>query len=109
MIHSPAEATMELKYENIFDAATDDKAEAVMLKMRADLASDLRDIVAASSWAGGNNINVDVKNERIVITLGQKPKYTLNELLSQCDPNAPPVSELEVWEKSDPINELEGK
>jgi hypothetical protein len=92
MINKSAEAAMKLKYDNIFDAVTDNTAEAAMLKMRADLASNLRDIVANSPWAGGKKIDVDVKKDRIVIThFGLMPKYTPEELLIQFDPDTPPV------------------
>ncbi len=42
---------MTLEYNNIFDAITEDKAEASDLQTRSDLMIAIRDIIAANKWS----------------------------------------------------------
>ena len=42
---------MTLEYDNIFDAITDDKAQASDLQTRSDLMIAIRDIIAVNKWS----------------------------------------------------------
>ena len=42
---------MTLEYDNIFDAITDDKAQASELQTRSDLMIAIRDIIDANGWS----------------------------------------------------------
>ena len=45
---------MTLEYSNIFDAITEDKAEASELQTRSDLMIAIRDIINAKNWSQGD-------------------------------------------------------
>lgn len=56
----------------------------------------------------GDSVDVSVVDNCIIIKpTNTKPKYTLDELLNKCNPNAPKNKELDAWEKIKPIgNEI---
>lgn len=56
----------------------------------------------------GDSIDVSVEDNCIVIKpVNAKPKYTLDELLTKCDTQAPKDKELDDWEKTTPLgNEI---
>lgn len=37
------------------------------------------------------------------IVLARKYRYTLRELVAQCDPHAPPPADLRLWEQARPV------
>lgn len=39
------------------------------------------------------------------IVLARKRKYTLADLVAQCDPKAPPPADLELWDAAKPIGQ----
>lgn len=45
----------------------------------------------------GNMVGLAVEGDRLVIKPQTKPRYTLDELLSQCDPQAEMTEEDRVW------------
>ena len=52
----------------------------------------------------GDEIEISEKGNQIVITPGKiKPKYTLKELLAQCDLNAPMPEIVNEWDNIQPV------
>ena len=39
------------------------------------------------------------------ITLSPKRKYTLSELIAQCDPKAPPPADMALWDAARPVGQ----
>jgi antitoxin ChpS len=58
---------------------------------------DLLDLTAGSS------VGIAIDNGRLVIEPQKKPKYTLRELLDQCDPNAPINETAREWLDAPPV------
>ncbi len=55
----------------------------------------------------GTTVGVTVKNGRLIIEPQSKPQYSLEELLAQCNPNAPITKDDRVWLDVKPVgNEL---
>jgi antitoxin ChpS len=51
----------------------------------------------------GQTMGIAVDGERLVLQRKPRPKYTLDDLLSQCDPNAPLNEEDREWLDSPPV------
>jgi antitoxin ChpS len=51
----------------------------------------------------GQTMGIAVDGERLVLQRKPRPKYTLDELLAQCDPNAPLNEEDREWLDSPPV------
>lgn len=51
----------------------------------------------------GTKVDIGVENGRIVVFKRKKPRYTLKELLDQCDDNLPFDDEDRQWLDSAPI------
>lgn len=51
----------------------------------------------------GATVGLAVDGDRLVVEPQTKPKYTLDELLSQCDPNAEITEEDRVWLNLAPV------
>jgi antitoxin ChpS len=47
--------------------------------------------------SAGSTVGVTVDEGRLIIEPQQKRRYTLDELLAQCDPNAPVTDEERQW------------
>ncbi|MGB9032410.1 MAG: hypothetical protein WCC27_19960 [Acidobacteriaceae bacterium] len=45
----------------------------------------------------GSTVGLAVDGERLVVDPKIKPRYTLDELLAKCDPDAPQTEEDRVW------------
>ncbi|MDR3522517.1 MAG: AbrB/MazE/SpoVT family DNA-binding domain-containing protein [Acetobacteraceae bacterium] len=45
----------------------------------------------------GAKVGLEVENGRLIIVPETRPRYTLDELLAQCDPNAPDDAEAREW------------
>jgi antitoxin ChpS len=45
----------------------------------------------------GSKVGLAVQNGRLVVEPRQRPRYTLNELLAQCNPKAPRSKEDREW------------
>lgn len=54
--------------------------------MPVNLTAAIREAILASGWNKGKEFDVIVKDDEILICLAGKPRYTLEELLAQCDP-----------------------
>lgn len=55
----------------------------------------------------GDQLDAVAENGRLVMTPAHKPKYTLAELLAQCDASAPMPVELADWDSMRPVgNEI---
>ena len=50
----------------------------------------------------GAKVGIAVESGRIVVEPRQRPRYTLDELLAQCDPKAPRANEEQEWLNSKP-------
>ncbi len=55
----------------------------------------------------GGQVAVTVEAGKLVIERQSKPKYTLQELLAQCDPEAPASDEDQVWTSSGAVGREE--
>lgn len=54
----------------------------------------------------GSAITIKQEGQSLVIeAVGKKPKYTLDELLEQCDASAPDVVELVEWDLAPAVGE----
>jgi antitoxin ChpS len=51
----------------------------------------------------GQSMEAEVKNNQLILKPVARKRYTLEELLAQCDLNAPMQSEEEVWGKDNPV------
>jgi antitoxin ChpS len=52
--------------------------------------------------AAGQQVDVSVEEGRIVVDPRRRPRYTLAELLSRCDPDAPRSDEDREWLEAQP-------
>jgi antitoxin ChpS len=51
----------------------------------------------------GATVGIAVEGERLVIQQQPKPRYTLDELLAQCDPNTAETQEDREWVNLAPV------
>jgi len=51
----------------------------------------------------GNTVGLAVEGDRLVVQAKPKPKYTLEELLARCDPNAEMTEEDRIWINLAPV------
>lgn len=54
-------------------------------------------ILESLDMQSGTAVSLDVKDGGLFVKPVQRPKYTLEELLSQCDPDAPFTEEDKAW------------
>ncbi|MGL4726459.1 MAG: AbrB/MazE/SpoVT family DNA-binding domain-containing protein [Scandinavium sp.] len=59
-------------------------------------------VVKALGLVPGQSMEAEVKNNQLILTPVARKRYTLEELLAQCDLDAPKRSEEEVWGKDKP-------
>lgn len=45
----------------------------------------------------GATVGLEVDGDRLIVAQKPRPRYTLDELLAQCDPNAPLTEEDKAW------------
>ncbi len=55
--------------------------------------------------AVGATVGLEVDQGRLVVAPCPKPRYTLAELLAQCDPSAPPPAEDRAWLDAPPVGD----
>jgi len=60
-------------------------------------------LLDVANLTAGRQVAVSVEDGKLVIEPQPKPKYTLAELLSQCDPSAPMSDEDQAWVSSGPV------
>ncbi len=53
--------------------------------------------------AAGARVGLAVDNGRLVVEPAARPRYTLGELLAQCDPAADPAPDDQVWLAAKPV------
>ena len=51
----------------------------------------------------GATVGIAIKSGRLVVEPQQRPRYTLDELLAQCNPKAPPSKEEREWLHAKPL------
>jgi antitoxin ChpS len=51
----------------------------------------------------GAKVGIAVESGRLVVEPNPRPRYTLDELLAQCDPKAPRNKEEQEWLDSRPV------
>ena len=51
----------------------------------------------------GEKVGLAVEHGRLVVEPQKQPRYTLNELLAQCDPDAPVAADDREWIDSKPV------
>lgn len=51
----------------------------------------------------GATVALAVDGERLIVETPKKPRYTLDELLAQCDPKSPRTKEDREWLDSAPV------
>ena len=51
----------------------------------------------------GAKVGIAVESGRLVVEPRQRRRYTLNELLAQCDPKAPRAKQEQEWLDSKPV------
>lgn len=55
----------------------------------------------------GSSVGLDIEGDHLVVHSQVQPEYTLEQLLSQCDPSAPMSEEDQAWINDSPKgNEL---
>lgn len=63
-------------------------------------------LIKALNLKEGDVLSIEEKEGKVVISpAGPRPKYKLEDLLAQCDPNAPMTNELIEWERAAPVGE----
>jgi antitoxin ChpS len=62
-----------------------------------------RAILQLLGVGAGATVGMDVEAGRLIIDPLPKPRYSLDELLSQCDPGAPPSDEDGAWLAAEPV------
>ena len=60
-------------------------------------------LLEVADMAAGQQVAVSVENGRIMVEPRQRPRYTLAELLAQCDPSAPPPEGDREWLEAPPV------
>ena len=60
-------------------------------------------LLDVANLTAGRQVSVSVEDGKLVIESQRKPKYTLQELLAQCDPHAPMSDEDQAWVSSGPV------
>ena len=51
----------------------------------------------------GTTVALAVEGERLIVEVQRKPRYTLDELLAECDPNSQVSAEDRAWLEDAPL------
>ena len=75
---------MTLEYDNIFEAITEDKAEASDLQTRSDLMIAIRDIIDAKKWAQAEAAEeMGITQPRVSdLVNGRIEKFSIDKLMN---------------------------
>lgn len=64
-------------------------------------------VVKALGLTPGQSMEAEVKNNQLILTPMARKRYSLEELVAQCDLDAPKITEEDVWGKDTPTgNEI---
>lgn len=55
--------------------------------------------------SAGSSVALSLQDGRLVIAPKPKPRYSLDQLLARCSPDAPPPPENSEWLSSPPVGE----
>jgi antitoxin ChpS len=61
-----------------------------------------KSVLEGLGLAANTKVALSVDHGRLIVEARPKPKYTLAELLAQCDPAAPASEEEQAWESMKP-------
>ncbi|WP_044559620.1 AbrB/MazE/SpoVT family DNA-binding domain-containing protein [Azospirillum sp. B4] len=50
--------------------------------------------------AANTKVSLTVDQGKLVVEPRPRPKYSLAELMAQCDPNAPPSGDVQEWQEA---------
>ncbi len=64
-------------------------------------------LLDVTKLTAGRQVAVTVEAGKLVIEAHAKPKYTLQDLLAQCEPDAPAREEDREWASSGPVGREE--
>ncbi len=70
--------------------------EAVMIAVPQELLDEL-------GLQEGSTVALKAGEEELIVSESRKPRYTLEELLAQCDENAPLGEEDREWDRLAPV------
>ncbi|HEN8801169.1 AbrB/MazE/SpoVT family DNA-binding domain-containing protein [Pseudomonas sp. CM27] len=88
-MYLPWEILMQIKIQQWGNSAAIRLPAAVLKQMRLGV---------------GSTLNLDATGEALVLKpVRSKPKYTLEELMAQCDLNAPEPEDLADWNAMRPV------
>ena len=62
-----------------------------------------KSLLDALGLAANVKVALSVDHGRLVVEANPRPKYTLAELLAQCDPAAPQNDDERAWEDAEPV------
>jgi antitoxin ChpS len=62
-------------------------------------------LLRALNLSVGSTVNAEQVKGKLVLTpaAATKPRYTLSELMAQCDPNAPVPEDMKAWDLMAPV------
>ncbi len=55
-------------------------------------------IMGELGWSIGQNVNIEIVGDNLLVKLKNSKKYTLKELIDQCDIKAPMPTAVSEWE-----------
>lgn len=62
-----------------------------------------KSVIEALGLQANTKVDVTAEDGRLVATVRTRPKYTLEELIAQCDPEAPWSDEEREWMDTRPV------
>ena len=60
-------------------------------------------ILEVLNLSAGSTVGLTIDQGRLVVEAPNRPHYSLEELLAQCDPEAPPSDEDRAWLDGKPV------
>ena len=62
-----------------------------------------KSLLEGLGFSVNTKVGLSVEQGRLIIEPHTKPKYTLAELMAQCDPTAPESADETAWQTMEPI------
>jgi antitoxin ChpS len=53
--------------------------------------------------SANEKVALTIADGRLIVEAHPRPKYTLGELLAQCEPNAADDADLRAWDEAEPV------